>query len=71
MMEYYSVQNGMTKHFYLQGNLFRKKDDPQESMFIASGDKWKRLRSVASPSFTTGRMKQVVSVIYSPHISYQ
>ena len=44
---------------------FVPKNDPTEVMFFATGDKWKRLRSVATPSFTVKRMKEM-----SPLINY-
>ncbi len=41
------------------------KDDPRESMFFATGEKWKRLRSVASPCFTAKHMREM-----SPFINH-
>lgn len=35
----------------------------RDNLFTASGDQWKRLRSVASPSFTTRRMKEMSPLI--------
>ena len=39
------------------------KDSPYEDLFSAKGEKWKRLGRVASPSFSTGRMKEVKTVL--------
>ncbi len=34
-------------------------------MFISRGDDWKRLRSIASPTFTSGKMKKMYPSIRS------
>ena len=34
-------------------------DYPQQEMFTAEGEKWRRLRNIVTPSFTARRMKQV------------
>ena len=39
------------------------KGDPTEPMFFAIGEKWKRLRNVASPSFTHKKMKEMSPLI--------
>ncbi len=41
----------------------RKKNAPDESMFFATGDKWKRLRTVVSPSFSAMKMKEMSPLI--------
>ncbi len=44
---------------------FVQKNSPRENIFSASGEKWKRLRSAVSPSFTAKRMREM-----SPLINY-
>ena len=34
-------------------------DYPQQEMFSAEGEKWRRLRNILSPSFSSRRMKEV------------
>ncbi len=46
-----------------KGVPFREKDGPRENIFFASGDKWKRIRSIISPSFTAKRMKEMSPLI--------
>ncbi len=42
---------------------FVKRDSPRENIFTAAGEKWKRLRSAVSPSFTAKRMREMSPLI--------
>ena len=48
------------KHFHDHGFVFDEKIDPfTGNLFMLSGEKWKHLREVLSPTFSTGRMKNM------------
>ncbi|XP_023189868.1 cytochrome P450 3A56-like isoform X1 [Xiphophorus maculatus] len=46
------------RNFHLDGPLY-------DSLFNAEDDQWKRIRSVLSPSFTSGRLKEMFEVMKS------
>ena len=48
-------------HFSRQPVFLDEIDYPQQEMFTAEGEKWRRLRNIVTPSFTARRMKQVHS----------
>ncbi|KAM9492994.1 cytochrome P450 3A27-like [Salvelinus alpinus] len=47
---------GESGDFYLNGEMF-------DALSVAKGDTWKRIRSVLSPSFTSGRLKEMFGIM--------
>lgn len=63
------VKNVLIKdfnHFVSRGGVFSNpKDDPLSgNLFLVDGDKWKRLRLKLTPTFTSGKMKLMVPMIF-------
>src|SRR3989442_6412305 len=60
------VKHILVKDFYLFRNRRKAFVDNKEwkrSMFFARDEDWKRVRSIASPTFTSGKMKKMYSLI--------
>jgi len=52
------------KHFHDHGFVYDEKIDPLTgNLFMLSGEKWKQLREVLSPTFSTGRMKNMFGTL--------
>ncbi|CAB3400439.1 unnamed protein product [Caenorhabditis bovis] len=47
----------------IHGNMECPKEEPQVNIFTAQGNRWKRLRSLASPAFSVKAMKQIHSIV--------
>ncbi|CAG2169563.1 unnamed protein product, partial [Oppiella nova] len=52
-------------HLFPDRSKFGRSDDPIRSRFLVSltGDDWKRVRSIVSPTFTSGKMKKMYPMI--------
>lgn len=51
-------------HFVDRGIFYNSKDDPVgASMFVIEGDKWKSIRQKITPTFSSGKIKEMLPVV--------